>query len=281
MVSLPPRHQGLKRRIKGSSIAEISSGTEPRGARMATFQPRFCEDIYPLSRLIIGRANDLALTRRQVVEKLGFDERLNKGHKVLSDILTTGVVPSHLNSPALARALEVDQSVLAEVLLATAKQRDAEQRADLVVHEGIYRAGFRPHLQVTTERNVPSPIFIAALLTTEQLRIVYLPERIDSLDGDERYQIVRESIQRHFSRTSGRVPAFGRIEGYYFVQFPGFGKNDFGVEFGVDGFPKGAMVAIERLPEARLGFKHGDDRLTGLLKDDAEEIVFGGIDSED
>jgi len=77
---------------------------------MAKFQIRFTEDFYPLGRVIVGRANDLGLTRRQVVERLGFGARLDKGHSVLSDMMTTGVVPPYLHSSTLADALEVVQS---------------------------------------------------------------------------------------------------------------------------------------------------------------------------
>jgi hypothetical protein len=201
---------------------------------------------------------------------------------VLSETLLTGVVPPYVNSSTMADALEVDQSFLAEVLSATVRQQDAEQKADLVVREEIYRAQFRPHLQAKTERKIPSPIFVAALLTTERLRILYLPEDINALDEDQRNQIVGEMIQKHYRRTSGHVPAFGRIEGYYFVQLPGFGRNDFGVPFNVDGSRSGAMVAIQRVPEAGLGLKRGDNRLTGLLKNEPiQEILYGEIDITD
>ena len=179
---------------------------------MATFHARFHEDFFSVSRLIVSRANDLCLTRRQVVERLGFGDRLDKGHRVLSDILTTGVVPPYLNSYMLADALEVDQSFLTEVLSATARQIDAEQKADLVVREEIHRARFRPHLQVMTERKMPSPIFVAALLTTEQLRTIYLPEDIITFDQYQQNQIVRELIKKHYSRTCERTGSFSAIE---------------------------------------------------------------------
>jgi hypothetical protein len=246
---------------------------------MATFHARFHEDFFSISRLIVSRANDLGLTRRQVVERFGFEDRLAKGHTVLSDILTTGVVPPGLHSSTLADTLEVDQLFLSEVLSATARQIDAERKADLVAREEIYRARFRPHLQVRTERRVPSPVFVVALLTAEQLRIIALPEDINSLASDKQHQIVRGAIQRHYRRRSGQVPAFGRIDGYYFVQFAGFERDDFGIAFTVKGLPNGRMVAIERLPEAGLGVKIGDTRLTGLLKD--EPISEGLFDDDD
>jgi hypothetical protein len=125
------------------------------------------------------------------------------------------------------------------------------------------------------------------LLGTERLRIVYLPEEISSAEQYEEHEIVREAIQRHYRETDGDVPAFGRIIGYYFVCFAGFGAADYGVEYDVNGSPVGDMVAIPRVPQASLGTKRGDARLTGLLKDDPIEnnpmleILYGDIDVSD
>jgi hypothetical protein len=247
---------------------------------MRTMQPRYYEDRFPLGRFIFDRANALGLTRRELVERLGFPDRLAKGHQVLSEILLTGTVPPHLTT--LGDALEVDGSVVDEVLYATARQQEAERQAKMLAREEAYREGFRPHLQVKTELSVPSPIFIAALLTTERLRIVHLAEEINSLVESKRNQIIREAIEKHYVDTSGRVPAFGRIEGYYFVGFAGFSGLDFGILFDLDGSPVGDMVAIRRVPEAGLGMKHRDTRLTGLLKNEPiQEILFGDIDVMD
>ena len=56
-------------------------------------QPRLYEDRYPIGRLVLDRANALGLTRRPLVERLGFADRLAKGHRVLSEILLTETVP--------------------------------------------------------------------------------------------------------------------------------------------------------------------------------------------
>jgi hypothetical protein len=237
---------------------------------MSTFQARFYENRYAIGRLVIEKANSLGIRRRQLVERLGFSGRLAKGHRVLSEILLTGTVPEYVTT--LADALEIDELVLNEVLYATTRQQEAERQARLLVREEIYCDQFRPHLQIKTERSVPSPIFIAAMLTAERLRIAYLPKEINSVGEDERREIVRESIQRHYRETGGEVPAFGRIEGYYFVRFAGFGADNFGVPYDVEGSPIGDMIAIRRVPEAGLGTKRGDSRLTGLLKNDPFEI---------
>jgi hypothetical protein len=231
---------------------------------MSTFQTRFYEDHFPIGRLIASRAQFLGLTRRQLVERLDFDDRLAKGHQVLAEMMTTGIVPSYVTT--LAAALELDQTVVDRVLHLTAWQQEAEWLQDMLVHEELYRASFKPHLHVKTERNRPEPIFIAAMLTVEQLRLVCLPEEIDSADEKEREQIVREAIQKHYRNRHGSVPAFGRITGYFFVCIPGFGGVDFGVPYDRHGSRTGEMVLVRRIPEATLGIRPADTRLTGFLR---------------
>src|SRR5215210_5855485 len=155
---------------------------------MPTFQPRFYEDHFPLGRLIASRAIALGITRRQLVERLGFGDRLAKGHEILSEMMTTGNVPSYVTT--LAASLELDQVVVDHVLHLTAWQQEAEWQQEMLGHEELYRASFRPQLQVKTERSRPEPVFIALMLTAEQLRIVYLPTEIDPVGEEERNQMV-------------------------------------------------------------------------------------------
>ena len=93
----------------------------------------------------------------------------------------------------LAEALEADDALVRSVIGATMRQKNDEarlghplwklqdaikgqKRQSRVENERAYCASFRPHLQVQTERAVPSPIFVAALLTVARLRIVRLPD---------------------------------------------------------------------------------------------------------
>lgn len=91
---------------------------------MPTMPPRYYEDKYPIARLIFDRANALGLTRRQLVERLGFGDRLAKGHRLLSEIMRTGTLPRYCT--AIASPLEVDKTALDEILYATARQQEAE-----------------------------------------------------------------------------------------------------------------------------------------------------------
>jgi hypothetical protein len=277
IVSLP-RVIRLKRPDQGSTrcVAAISTGRRLTRWRMTlpSFQARFYEDRYPIGRFILDRANTLGITRRDLVNRLGGFRDLVKGHRALTELMLTGKVPPFFLK--LAGALQVDASIIDSVLLATARQQDAEAATVALQREEAYRTAFRPHLQVQTERHIPSPIFIAALMTVERLRIVRLPDEIASVEQDERHQIVRAAITKNYRDNAGQVPAFGRITGYILVQVAGYNRLDYGIPYDRDGMQIGSMVSVRRLPDATLGVKKGDARLTGLLKNEPIKVISVG-----
>jgi len=142
-----------------------------------------------------------------------------------------------------------------------------------VEHERAYLAFFRPHLQVQTERAVPSPIFVAALLTVARLRIVRLPDEALTVNDEARDRIIRPIIIDHWRENGGRVPAFGGIKGYVLVLIAGYAGFDFGLPFSITGDRVGAMEKVERLGEATLGTRRGDTQLTGLLKNSPIRVI--------
>jgi hypothetical protein len=227
-------------------------------------QARFGETEYAISRLVLERAKTLGLTRSDLVRRLGYENSSN-GHRALTELLMSGF-QSPTITPRLADALEVEPDLLDQVWMATARQQHDEARAQILERERAYRAAFRPHLQIQTERRVPSPIFVAALLGTARLRIVWLTDEIFSAGDADRDRIVRSVIVEHYREHAGCVSAFGRITGYLLVLLGGYDGTDFGLPFDVHGNPAGPMCAVRRLPEALLGKRHPDGRLNGLLR---------------
>ena len=63
-------------------------------------------------------------------------------------------------------------------------QKRDEARERRIESKRAYLASFRPHLHVQTERAVPSPIFVAALLTVARLRIIPLPDDALTTSGE-------------------------------------------------------------------------------------------------
>src|ERR1051325_7299071 len=112
---------------------------------------------------------------------------VNYDYVALTDLMMTGMVPPFVTK--LADALQLDQSIVEAALIATARQQDAEISVHRLAKEKAYGEAFRPHLQVQVERDVPSPIFIAALLGTKRLRIVELPDMGSAADEADRDKI--------------------------------------------------------------------------------------------
>ena len=125
---------------------------------------------------------------------------------------------------------------------------------------------------------MPSPIFVAALLTVTRLRIVRLPDLALTANDEARDRIIKPIIIDHWRENGGRVPAFGGIMGYVLVLIAGYGSFDFGLPYSVTGDRVGAMQKVERLGEATLGTRRGDTRLTGLLKDTPIQVIRAGED---
>src|SRR5439155_21617752 len=154
-----------------------------------------------------------------------------------------------------------------------------EGRSRRVEIERAYRVSFRPHLQVQTERVVPSPIFVAAMLTVARLRIVRLPNRALTANEETRDRIIKTIIIDHWRENGGRVPAFGGITGYVLVLVAGYGGSDFGLPFSVTGGRAGAMQKVERLGQATLGTRRGDTSLSGVLQSVPIQVIQAGEDN--
>jgi len=254
----------------------------------ATIQADIGEDYYPMGRFILYRARTLGLSRNDLVHRLGYRDD-DSGHEALSAAMLTGVVAPQLAN-RLAGALEADNALVGFVIDATARQKRDEARLDpplwklqgailgkkrrvRVENERAYLASFRPRLQVQTERAVPSPIFVAALLTVARLRIISLPDEVLTANDEARDRIIKAVIIDHWRENDGRVPAFGGIVGYVLVLVAGYGGFDFGLPYGVTGDRVGGMQRVERLGQATLGTKRGDTRLTGLLKNSPIRVI--------
>ena len=118
---------------------------------------------------------------------------------------------------------------------------------------------FEPHLQVETERRVPSPIFLAAMIGIRALRHVPVPDEVWTANEAKRDALVRAAIKKHFARCDGVIPSFGRITGYLLAIRPGR-NGDLGLPFDIRGERAGPIRTVPRLGEAILS--SGGERLS-------------------
>jgi hypothetical protein len=225
------------------------------------------------------------------VRRLGYADN-DTGHSALNEMLLGGSVARHMVNH-LTDAEQADDAVIGSVIGYTMRQRRDEARLDhplwkfqdamrgkkrrrRVQRERAYLACFRPHLQVQTERTVPSPIFVAAMLTVARLRIIRLPHEALMANGEARDRIIKSIVVDHWRENSGRVPAFGGITSYVLVLVAGYGGFDFGLPFSITSDRAGAMQKVERLGEATLGTRRGDVSLTGMMKDSPIRVIRAG-----
>jgi hypothetical protein len=211
------------------------------------FDVRHGDDRYSIGRLIISRAGQLALTRSQIVARLGY-RNLSKGHRLLTGVLTTDMVPAFI-AGNLGAALDVEPDAVQRAMAETAAQRRAEAAAQRDAEDREYRASFRPHLRVETECGRPSPMFLVAMLGLSSLRIVPISDAVWSADETTREWIVRSAITDHYRPRGGRLPAFGKIVGYTLVT-EAASHCDLGLPYDVEGERIGATCSVGRLGSA-------------------------------
>jgi hypothetical protein len=216
---------------------------------MSMIQARFGEDTYPIGRFILERARTLGISRTELVLRLGYRD-VGNGHRALGELLRTGAVPP-LIAKHLAEALQVDKELVAAAMTTTARQQQDEASRRTLARETAHRTAFRPHLRCETEREIPEPLFVAALLTSARLRLVPVSTETWHTGADERDRLLKAAIQEHYSEHRGHVPSFGAIIGYTGVMMAGY-QLDLGLPYDLNGDPAGPMRPVERLREAVL-----------------------------
>ena len=149
-----------------------------------------------LSKLIEDRLEDLGISRRELVPRLGYTN-VNKGHRRLSAILLGDRQIARQLRTALALALEVDISEVDAAI-------DTDHQAELTELDKQYREKFVAHAIVTTAYSIPSPIFVAAMCRSDRLM------RIDFKEGSSP---VTYSYQAKQKLPEG-IPAFGKTTGF-------------------------------------------------------------------
>jgi len=200
------------------------------------------------------RRKRLGLSRRELVERLGY-ANLAKGCRRYEAFLAGDIeqrfLLAHLPSALSASASEFD-AVLARSRkwLASRREREAEQT------EEEWRRSFVPHGLFDTERTIPSPIFIAALIGPEKLKRFDFPAGANPLTYRS---LMKRQLDRRLSENEGRMPAFGRITGFV-VNY----AFDRAVRFDLEGEPVGTLSRAVRLGEARLSV--GRKSATGVFK---------------
>lgn len=165
------------------------------------------EEHLPIETLISKRCEDLSLTSADLVRRCGYGRNVSKGLRRLSDLCDGEFKKTRILLNGLAEALRVSQETI-DTAVDQSRQQISEER------EAAWRASFVPHAVLVTERRIPHPIFVAAVIGVERLlRIDFAPD----VDPKEYLQTALQGVQQKLAQwkglKTGAVPAFGRVTG--------------------------------------------------------------------
>ena len=148
------------------------------------------------------RCHELDLTLVQLVQRCGY-RNTSKGLQHLQRIFDCHPKTNASLLRNLPRGLEVSADVLAAAIK---KSHDQIAEAEFAAWCRV----FVPHAIICTEREIPEPIFVAALVGVAKLK------RVDfdaTLSSDDIHTLIQAEIARR-QATSGTIVSFGKATGY-------------------------------------------------------------------
>ena len=122
----------------------------------------------------------------------------------------------------LPRALETSAETVKHALDQTLRELELAEKREAEARDKIWRENFCPHAIILTERTVPSPIFVAAMIGVEKLLRIDL----DATQGPVSF------VRQVLDRLPEGVPAFGKTIGFVINFSP-----DKAVRFDLNGQP--------------------------------------------
>jgi hypothetical protein len=163
---------------------------------------------------------------------------------------------------ALPRAIEAPAEEVQEAIWATMEQIEEAQRAQAEAEERAYRASSRLHVILVTERTLPQPIFVGALLGVERL----LRRDLDLERGEDTY------IEQALALLPDSVAAFGKVVGFVLNYTP-----DHAIEFGRAGIAVATLQRAVRPGEADLTLRNGRS-IIGIFRAAPQRLADQAID---
>lgn len=196
---------------------------------------------------IDAQRKSLGLSRSDLARRLGY-RNIAKGLRRLDQVCVGCFDHAEGLLGALPDALEVDPVV---VETAVAETLDQQRRA----RDATWRAAFVPHAIILTERTIPEPICVAAIIGVDRIL------RIDFDLTAERSTFVHQAINGIRARVvrwnrnavpnmplgSYHLPAFGHVTGFV-INY----TADRAVRFDLDGRALAILARVYRIGEARL-----------------------------
>jgi hypothetical protein len=209
--------------------------------------------------LIVDRSTVLSLSRVGLVRRAGY-KNIAKGLRRLDELLAGDLEKTRELIRALPAALDVPPELVANAIEGTRRQIAEVQEATWQAREAAWRAAFKPHAIILTERIVPQPIYVASIVGVE--RLLRIDFNIASPPSNYPAQALAGVGRRlsEFRIESGSIPdalpAFGRPIGVIVNCTP-----DNAIRFDLDGNALEILPCAHRLAGCHIAIR---DRLLPL-----------------
>ena len=152
--------------------------------------------------LVRRRCDELGLTQPELIRRCEY-QNVSKGLRRLEQLCSGDFKRSAGLIGKLPGALDVPSDVIKQ---AVAKSRQYLRDSE----EAAWRAAFKPHAIIVTERQRPQPIFVAALIGVDVL--LRLDFDLSSSPATFLTQSL-DGLRQRLARWRGELPAFGRAVG--------------------------------------------------------------------
>ena len=204
-----------------------------------------------IATLIRSRLTELGLSRGEFVKRLGY-KNIAKGIRRIDVLCEGNIEGTKQFIDVLPQALETSAEIVTLALDQTVRELELAAKQEAEARDKIWRENFRPHVIILTERTVPSPIFVAAIIGVEKLL------RIDLDPTQGPVSFVRQALDR----LPEGVPAFGKPIGFVLNYSP-----DKAVRFDRNGQPIASLNESVRPAAAvlRLGGRPVPTEALGLI----------------
>jgi hypothetical protein len=174
-----------------------------------------------IATLVRSRMIELGLSRGEFAKRLGY-KNIAKGIRRI-DVLCDGDLEGTKHFlDVLPQALETSADTVKRALDQTVREIEMAEQQEAEARDKIWRKNFCPHAIILTERTVPSPIFVAAMIGVEKLLRIDL----DATQGPVSF------VKQVLYRLPEGVPAFGKTAGFVINYSP-----DKAVRFDPNGKP--------------------------------------------
>jgi hypothetical protein len=206
-----------------------------------------------IATLIRSRLTELGLSRGEFVKRLGY-KNIAKGIRRIDVLCEGNIEGTKQFMDVLPQALETSAEIVTLALDQTVREIELAEQQEAEARDKIWRETFCPHAIVLTERTVPSPIFVAAIIGIEKLLRIDL----DATQGPVSF------VRQVLDRLPEGVPAFGKPIGFVINYSP-----DKAVRFDSNGQPIAMLDKAVRPGTAvlRLGGRPITAEALGLVFD--------------